>query len=78
MTDNAAALAAALTRKIDGRENDETITVEVSWLWSLLDLAALPAHPPAPPEDEPGYYCDECPHAMFLHEDDGSCGGGCH
>ena len=23
-------------------------------------------------------YCDECPHAMFLHEADGSCAGGCH
>lgn len=23
-------------------------------------------------------YCDQCPHAMHLHEADGSCGGGCH
>lgn len=32
----------------------------------------------ADPTEAPGYYCDQCPHAMHLHDADGHCGGGCH
>lgn len=32
---------------------------------------------PLKPED-PGYYCEVCPHAMFLHDSAGDCGCGVH
>lgn len=64
----------------------------VTWEWGEPDehgwytptftaLAVSVAETPAEPRDptgEPGYYCDQCPHAMHLHDDAGSCGGGCH
>lgn len=45
---------------------------------AILDVAKglLARKVSGPPETVT--YCDKCPHAMFLHEADGACGGGCH
>ena len=40
------------------------------------DIFAATYEAVAPQPSDPGYYCDVCPHAMMLHNPDGSCGCG--
>ena len=38
-----------------------------------LHMKGVPKKPVPLKPGDPGYYCDVCPHAMFLHNPDGSC-----
>lgn len=44
------------------------------WTEPLDDEGTTTAHL----TEVPGYYCDACPHAMYLHTPSGACAGGCH
>jgi len=46
---------------------------ECDGLTAMEDFTAEAVQAASDPTKQPGYYCDVCPHAMALHNPDGTC-----